>query len=434
MTKNGSTVSFRFSNKKTESERIDQRQKLLRKITQPDKKERYHDLFDMGFDQETVGLKNCENLVGSVEVPVGVAGPVLIRESSFQPLLSFSQANQSKKVSASIPSLESPKPFSPSLESLGFEDNEVIVLPLATTEGALVASVSRGCKAICQAGGVSLFVKKIGMTRAPVFELPTGNTAVMFEKWLYQHLEKIQQAAEKSSNHLKFISINTWIRGRYVFVRFTFDTDQAMGMNMVSIAVRCVWDQVISTYKNIKMVSVSSNMCTDKKDSFINKINGRGYEVHAEVLLPEEVLSQVLAVNSDLLLQTHIVKNLIGSNLAGSNSQNMHAANMIAAIFLATGQDMAHVGEASQVTTLVEKTNTGVLFSVTLPDVPVGVIGGGTWLSAQKQVRSLVRKSGSLTAEQLAGVVGVACLAGEVSGLAALSTGSLVSAHQKLAR
>lgn len=389
------TVSFRFSKEKDQKSRILKRQELIRKLKGNGDgfSNDFENLFSYSFDQETVGQKNCENLIGSVEIPVGVAGPVIVA------------------------------------------NDQELLIPLATTEGALVASVARGCKVINQSGGVTTHVKRIGMTRAPVFALENGQQAIAFQEWIQTNFGKIQQVTQTTSNHLKLQTHQSWVRGKNVFVRFVFDTDQAMGMNMVTIALQQAWKEVISNFSDsVEMVSISSNVCTDKKDSVVNRVFGRGFWAQAEIVLPESVIEKKLGIKVEALLRAHQLKNLVGSNVAGSFSQNMHVANMVAAVYLATGQDMAHVVEGSQASTTLEKVAGGVYFAVTMPNLAVGVVGGGTWLAAQRQARQLIRKDGKLGSEQLAEVVSVASLAGEISGLAALATQTLAAAHARLGR
>lgn len=359
-------------------------------------------------DLETIATKNCENLIGSVELPVGLAGPLPVRSGLFD---------------------ETGQPVE-------------VVVPLATTEGALVASVNRGAKLIRLSGAADVFSDKVGMTRAPVFSCPDGRVAQLFTIWLAEHQAEIKELIEATSQHLTVLGWQVWIRGRQVWVRFEADTDQAMGMNMITIGVRAMWAQLKEQYaqdellQQIEMTSVSGNVCTDKKDSSINRILGRGYWVQAEVMVPKQLVEAELGVAPQVLTEAHVTKNLVGSNVAGSQSQNMHVANVAAAVFTATGQDLAHVVEAAQASTTVEVTATGDLYvAVTAPNINVGVVGGGTWLPAQRQARDCIRLDGQpVTAEHLAEVLVAGMLAGELSGLAALASGQLAGAHQKLGR
>jgi hydroxymethylglutaryl-CoA reductase (NADPH) len=359
----------------------------------------FSDLFNYSFDPEVAAKKNCENVIGSIEVPVGVAGPVSIHSDVLR---------------------------------------EDVFLPFATTEGALVASVSRGVKAIQLNGGSQVVVNKIGMSRAPIFRCVSGAAAQAFVAWMEQYRSEFVSAAESTSQHLKYLSHLSWVRGHSVYIRFVFDTDEAMGMNMISIALQTAWEKVKSAHaeelKNVELLALSSNVCCDKKDSVINRILGRGYWAQAEVVLSRETIETVLKTTPEKLLEVHIAKNLVGSNVAGSFSQSMQVGNVIAAMYLATGQDIAQVTEGSQASTTFEADEKGVYVAVTLPNIDMGTVGGGTWFPKQTQARQLIRKGQNVTAAQLAAAIATACLAAEISGMAALASQTLAQAHQKLGR
>ena len=390
-------MSFFVKNTKelSDLEIVTDQQKQLQKSW---KKGKFSQLFNVNEALSKANQHNCENMVGAVALPVGLAGPVKI--------ISEQKADE-------------------------------YFVPLATSEGALVASVNRGLKAINQAGGAQVMVKNFGMTRAPVFAFKNGNEAFAFTKYLEEvkTLKQISQITEKTSSHLKFIKLMSFVRGRNVYVRFSFSTDEAMGMNMVTIALQKLWEEFLSQYEGIEMLALSSNVCTDKKAAFINQLLGRGYGAQAEVFLGEEILQNVLKTNSRDFLKTYYAKNLIGSNVAGSSSSNMQFANVVAAFYMATGQDLAHVVEASQGTTIVEKDEKGLYIAVNFSDLPLGSVGGGTNLPTQKELRTLITKGQKdLNASQLVTILATGVLAAEISGLAALSNHSLASAHQRLAR
>lgn len=377
---------------------IKQRQKQLQENWKTSSSEH---LFAVDKDLSMANQRNCENMIGAVTVPLGLAGPVQINSTLFA----------STVVDCFV--------------------------PLATSEGALVASVSRGLKAINQAGGAKVFVKNQGMTRAPVFALPNGEAAWAFAKYLEQKetLASIKKITESSSSHLEFQSLQNFVRGRNVYVRFSFLTGEAMGMNMVTIALQKLWTEYLSTYEGLEMLALSSNVCTDKKSSYINQLLGRGYRAQAEVFLSEQILNTVLKTSVEAFLRTHHSKNLRGSSLAGSSAHNMQFANVVAAFYLATGQDVAHIVEASQGETIIEADQGGVYCAVFLPNLPLGSVGGGTNLPTQKEVRQLLCQSEvELVPAQLAAILAAGSLAVEISGLAALSSHDLASAHQRLAR
>lgn len=383
----------RFSSAVPPAEQVHQRQEFLLSFQENEKV--YQDLFECNFPIENVAQKNCENLIGSVEVPVGIAGPLPIQTDDWQ---------------------------------------EDVWIPLATTEGALVASVNRGCKVLRESGGVIVLSERRGMTRSPVFACPDGKSALQFRDWFDAHIEDVQRVAESTSAHLKLLSYQTWIRGRYVYVRFAFDTDQAMGMNMVTIALQEALQEALQRHPEIRLLSLSSNVCTDKKDSVINSLYGRGNWVQAEVQIPKKVLQKVLKTTASSMVVVHTQKNLIGSNIAGSFSQNAHVANVLAAMYIATGQDPAHVVDGSKAFLLLEDWHGDLYASLTLPSVMVGVVGGGTTIPQQQQASLLIRNGQPINSQQLAMVVGAAALAGELSLVAALAENQLALAHQKLGR
>jgi hydroxymethylglutaryl-CoA reductase (NADPH) len=351
-------------------------------------------LFSLNNLPESVGQKNCENWLGSVSIPVGVAGPI----------------------------------------SLNFQDNlSEYYLPLATTEGALIASVSRGAKVVSQAGGADILVKKMGMSRAPVFDCQSGQQALEVLDSIEENIKEISKIAESTSSHLKYLNHQGWVRGKSLYIRFNFDTDQAMGMNMVTIATQAISLWIEEKYQGVKLTALSSNVCTDKKDNVINSLLGRGYWAQAEVILSKDIIQSVLKTTPEKLITVHTQKNLIGSNLAGSFSQNAHVANILSAIYLATGQDPAHVVEGSKAFLSLSTQGKDLYISLTLPNLNMGTVGGGTHLPAQEEARFLIGQK-ETNIEELIAVTAGACLAGELSLLASFCTDDLAKAHQKLGR
>lgn len=219
-------------------------------------------------------------------------------------------------------------------------------------------------------------------------------------------------------------------------MRVAFDTKEAMGMNMVSVALEYWWNELVPEKfkKTTTMVALSGNVCVDKKPSRLNRELGRGFWVTAQVELSEEIVRKTLGVSTETLLEVHRAKNIVGCKIAGTPAQNMHVANAVAAVFLATGQDSAHVVDVASAAALsFEGTPKGVIVTLDMPTIPVGTVGGGTSLAQQKEwLQVAVGKSYSSTT--LAAVVAVAALSGEISGLAALGNHTLAAAHNKLAR
>lgn len=345
------------------------------------------------FSPQATVNRNIENMIGATQVPLGIAGPAKINSS-------------------------------------------VYFLPLATTEGALAASVNRGCKATRLSGGIKAFVQDIGVSRAPIFKVKNFQEAEKLVEWTKKHFKRLKKAAEETSLHLKLLEIRPTFFGRNVYLRFLFNTDEAMGMNMVTKASKAMVNLIEKRTKT-RCVSISGNFCVDKKPSWQNVILGRGKKVWAEAVLKEKIVREVLKSSSEKIAEVVYRKCLLGSSMAGSLGFNSHFANIVAAIFLATGQDMAHVVEASLGITTAEVLKGGSLhFSVYLPDLMVGTVGGGTGLATQKEALSILGLGKGKKGEALefARIIGGAVLCGELSLIAALSAGHLVKAHEKLGR
>ncbi len=350
-------------------------------------------------DVERVVKRNCENMIGTVQVPVGVAGPLLVN---------------------------------------GEYAHGSYYLPLATTEGALVASVNRGCSAISRSGGAEVRILHDGMTRAPVFAARSVAHAKQAVDWVAGHEAELRAAAESTTSHGKLTGIMPFIAGTSVFFRLNFDTKDAMGMNMVTIASAKVAD-LIAQGTGVRLVALSGNMCTDKKPAAINEILGRGRSVVAGVALSHDLISAIFKTDAATLFEVNYRKNLIGSARAGSMGFNAHAANVVAAMFIACGQDAAHAIDGSTCLTTVDPVPTGVYVAVTLPSLPVGTIGGGTAVETQQECLKLLGVAGGGTppgtnAKKLAEIIGSGVLAGELSLLGALAAQHLARAHQQLGR
>jgi hydroxymethylglutaryl-CoA reductase (NADPH) len=342
-------------------------------------------------------IKNCENMIGSVQIPLGVAGPLKIKSS--------------------------------------LQDREVYV-PLATTEGALVASVNRGCKAITQSKGANVVSKKVGITRAPVFiveNIKEGEKAI---GWIKNNFFKIKKIAEGTSSHLKLLGIDPRMAGKNLYLQFKFDSQDAMGMNMVTIACTATVGFIEKGTK-AKLVAISGNVCVDKKPNVLNFVEGRGVQVWSDCIIPLEVVKKILKTTPEKFVDVVTRKVYLGSILSGSIGANSHASNVLAAIFTATGQDIAHVAEVSSVVTTAEVVKRDLYVSVFIPDLVVGTIGGGTGLETQSDSLKILGVFGGdngRNSQKLAEVIGGAVLAGEISLIASLSVNSLAVVHKKLGR
>lgn len=347
-------------------------------------------------DMTETAKKNIENQIGTIQVPVGVVGPVKINT----------------------------------------ENDEVIetYAPMATTEGALLASVNRGCSVIRHSNGCSVAILKNQMTRAPVIKTKNVHEANKIKTWIEEHFNEIKEVAESTTNHGKLIKIDPIvIVGRFVYPRFVYETGDSMGMNMVTIATQEAMN-FIENENDIHIIALSSNFCVDKKPSALNMIEGRGKSIVAEVTVPKEVVEKTLKTTPEAVVEVNYAKNLIGSAIAGSYGYNAHFANMVAAIFLACGQDPAHVVEGSIGITSAENVDGDLYFSVTIPDLPVATVGGGTRLETATESLNIMNVKGSGNVNKFASIVASLVLAGELSLAGALAAGHLARAHKELGR
>ncbi len=352
--------------------------------------------------------RNCENMIGTTAVPLGVAGPL-------------------------------------SIEAIGesCKGIKTLYLPLATTEGALVASINRGCKACTETTTpIRVYVKEYGATRGPVFYVRTLEEGIRLESYIKTHWEALVRSARSTSSHISLTSFSLDGAGPYRYVRFVFTTGNAMGLNMVTLATEAVIKQ-IEQETGIVPIALSGNYCVDKKASWMNMLMGRGRPVRAEITIPSEVLKTVLKTSARSIYDVWMAKCMMGSIMSGSLGWNAQAANVLAALFLATGQDLAHTVEGSQAitTTQIIPGNNGegdaLTIGVYLPDCMVGTVGGGTALPTQKEALALLGVDdghGPESALWLSAIVGAAVLTGELSLLASLAQGTLAGAHARLAR
>jgi len=351
--------------------------------------------------EELVG-RNIENPIGAVQVPVGVAGPLRV---------------------------------------LGEYARGDFYIPLATTEGALVASVNRGAKAVTMAGGARTRVLRDGMARAPLLWTPSLEEAVRLVEWVRENMEEVRRAAESTTRHGRLLEVQPFIAGNLVWLRFVYHTGDAMGMNMATIATDAAVRRILEGFPGeARLVAISGNMCTDKKPAATNLILGRGKTVTAEALLPRRVVEETLKTTPEAIDYVAKAKNLLGSAMAGSlGGFNAHAANVVAAIFIATGQDVAQVVESSTTFTWTELRGGDLYISVTMPSLEVGTVGGGTRLPTQREALQLLGAAGGgdppgSNARKLAEIIAATVLAAELNLLAALARNELARAHRLLGR
>ncbi|HEX5720645.1 MAG TPA: hydroxymethylglutaryl-CoA reductase, partial [Thermoanaerobaculia bacterium] len=297
-----------------------------------------------------------------------------------------------------------------------------------------------GCSAITHAGGAVVRIEDVGMTRAPVFRTSGIVQTQWFLQWIQDHDAEIRKITEDTSRHLKLLEVRPYTFGTTVFLRFRFDSGDAMGMNMATIACDRAVNDLIEPETGVPCVALSGNYCVDKKPAAINFQEGRGKRIYAEALLEAPILHHQLKTNARDLVEVQYRKNLLGSIAAGSMGFNAHYANVLAAFFIATGQDPAHVVEGSMGVTCIEARGPDSVFaSIYMPDVPLGAVGGGTSLETQREALAMLgvspdpdRRGEAVT--RLAEILGAVVLAGELSLMAAFTSQDLARAHEKLGR
>lgn len=368
---------------------------IRRKFIEEKYKVQLENISHYSLDMEEALKKNIENPIGTIQIPVGLAGPLKLN---------------------------------------GEHAKGDFYVPLATSEGALVASVNRGCSAITHAGGANVRITDDKMTRGPVIKTKSVIEALKVKKWIEDHFKELKKAAEVTTRHGKLLKIDpVVVVGRYLYPRFIYKTGDSMGMNMVTIATENALN--LLTHKTgAHVVALSGNVCVDKKPSHLNMIEGRGKTLVAEALIPKEIIEKTLKTSTEAIVEVNTSKNLVGSAISGSMGFNAQYANMIGALFLATGQDEAHIVEGSLGITTAEDVNGDLYFAVTLPDVPLATIGGGTRLETARECLEIMDVYGSGKVSKFAEIVAGTVLAGELSLIGALSAGHLARAHKELGR
>ncbi|RWA07493.1 hypothetical protein EKO27_g7612 [Xylaria grammica] len=351
-----------------------------------------------GYDWSRVFGACCENVIGYMPIPVGVAGPLVV-------------------------------------------DGRSYFIPMATTEGVLVASTSRGAKAINAGGGAVTVLTSDGMARGPCVSFDSIERAGLAKVWLDSEYGKatMKEAFDSTSRFARLEGMHSALAGTYLFIRFQATTADAMGMNMISKGVEKALARMKDVaFEDMDILTLTGNYCTDKKASSINWIMGRGKSVVAEAIIPRKVIESVLKTDIDSLVSIFVNKNMIGSAMAGSiGGFNAQAANIVAAIFIATGQDPAQVVESANCITIMKRMGDSLRISVSMPSIEVGTLGGGTILEPQGAMLDLLGVRGPHPTEPggnargLARIIAAAVMAGELSLCSALAAGHLVRAHMQ---
>ena len=342
---------------------------------------------------------NIESLIGAVEIPVGVAGPLLIK---------------------------------------GGAGSEEVFAPIATSEGALVSSINRGCRALQMSGGVTARTLKQRMVRAPFFDCGTLLNCLALKSWLERKQGEIQRKVREYSNHAVLLQLEYRVIAPCLHVRFIFETGDASGQNMTTV---CVWNTsnwLIKEFEKenpgvIRHFMIDGNLSTDKKASSLSAISGRGHEVVAEALLPESVIRRVLHSTADDMARFFVQCQSTGV-LTGVHGLNINAANVIAALFTATGQDIACVHESSTAQLHFERRPEGLYVSILLPNLVIGTVGGGVGLAMQKQLLDMMGCYGPKKSQRFAETIAAYVLSLEISTGAALAGGQFATAHERLGR
>ena len=338
---------------------------------------------------------NIENFAGVAQVPIGIAGPLSIN---------------------------------------GEHARGEFYVPLATTEGSLVASYNRGMRLLSECGGVKTTVVEEYMQRAPVFVLSDALEAREFGRWVEENFVRVKEAAEGTTKTGKLMYIGQYQVGPLLYLRFNYTTGDAAGQNMTAKATYAACEWVKSNYPGKASYVLSGSIDTDKKHSYINMLLTRGKRVVAEAVIQRQLLKSLMGVEVLDLFRLRQIHNT-GSFLAGSASVAAQVANGLAALFIATGQDAANVAESHSALTYSQVLENGDYYwSITLPSLIVATYGGGTGLATQKQCLEMLGCYGKGKARKFAEICAAVVLAGETSLASAVLAGDWVTAHENMGR
>lgn len=338
---------------------------------------------------------NIEHFVGVAQVPIGLAGPLLVD---------------------------------------GEHAQGEFYVPLATTEGTLVASYNRGMKLCRDAGGITTTVLDDKMQRAPVFSFASAREAKAFAQWLREHEAEVAAAAETTTSSGKLLGIQQFPVSKLLYTRFNYSTGDAAGQNMTGKATfaACAW--IKQHYPGEVHFLLEGQFATDKKTSVVNMLHTRGKRVVAEITLPAALVEEQMHVTTDKLYAARM-RGQLGSIMSVTNNNGNHSANGITAIFIATGQDVANVAESSALYGFSELLPNGDFYaSVTLPSLIVATYGGGTGLATQRECLEMLDCYGTGKVHKLAEIIAATVLAGELSLGSAVVAEEWVQAHDDLGR
>lgn len=338
---------------------------------------------------------NIENMIGTVKVPVGVIGPLRIN---------------------------------------GMHAQGDFLVPLATSEAALVASYGRGADVSAATGGISAALIYDGVLRTPAFRFRSMAETGVFIDWVVQNVETLQAVAEKTTRFGRLISLEPTMDNDVCFLLCRYKTGDASGQNMVTIATSAMCEYIADESPVTPLAwYVEGNYSGDKKGSHLGLLTGRGAKVIASTTIPAPLVERRLRCTVGQMLDYGRIANL-GSLLSGQLGAQAHYANALAALYIATGQDAACVAESAIGFTRMEDHDGALFVSVTLPNLLVGTVGGGTGLPSQAAGLRILGLQGAGKRAALAEVAAALCLCGEISIVAAMASGDFARAHQRYAR
>src|SRR3954468_5008264 len=338
---------------------------------------------------------NVEHFVGVAQVPVGLAGPLLVN---------------------------------------GEHAQGEFYVPLATAEGTLVASYNRGMRLLHEAGGVKTTIMADHMQRAPAFLFESAREARTFAGWLDENFDEIKAAAETTTRSGKLQEIERYSAGRILYTRFNYTTGDAAGQNLTGKATQAACRWIREQRPDVEHHFLESNFATDKKSSQINMLRTRGKRVIAEATIPNELFQKIMRSDSRLMYRARQVSNL-GGFMSGVNNNGAHSANGITAMFIATGQDAANVAESSAAFVYAElRDNDDYYYSVTIPSLIVATYGGGTGLAMQRECLEMLDCYGKDKVRKFTEIVAATVLCGELSLGSAIVAEEWVEAHDLFGR
>ncbi len=339
---------------------------------------------------------NIEQYIGMTKIPTGIIGPLLVH---------------------------------------GDYANGDFYVPMATSEGALISSYNRGAKATRESGGIVSICILDAIQRAPSFKFQTLTEANSFGKWALEQILIFKEIVKESSRFAQLHDLKINIEGNVAILIFEYSTGEAAGQNMVTISTNAICNYIIE-HSPIKPQHwfIEGNFSGDKKATVAALNHVRGKKVSAEAIISKKVVQNVLNTNSDKIVQ-YWITSVIGTVQSGGIGLQGHFANGLTAMFLATGQDVACVAEASNGITRMEVLpNDDLYISVTLPSIAVGTVGGGTWLPTQRECLNVLGCSGPGSSKKLAEIMAATILGGELSIAAAMASQDFTRAHKNLGR